>query len=316
MEKKRKLIIRYDNDLTKTPLKGLSVVDLNIFMYLLYICQDRGTEDVTIPLKVLRESTEYKTSNSQMKFMEDIYRMKQKMAGISVWARELKGPGTTTLLNVFSALTVDLAEKTLTVAVTKECAYLLNNNERKYTELEYLEYRSLKSIYSKNIYRQLRSWNSTGVWNASIEEFRDLVCIPDSYRTKDIEKRILKPAMAELEKFFDDIRYEKILDKKRGNPLKRIVIAFRKDGFKSTGLTCPYCGRPLIEKVINGASCWCHADGWKEGAPCSHIFNSVAEIKGYSEKPEDERKEEEPVYEKMPEEVKKKLEEFKEKLKA
>lgn len=306
-----KLVIRYDNDLTKTPLKGLTSIDLNIFMYLLFLCQDKGIEDVTIPLKELRINTEYKTSHGHARFAEDIYRMKQKMAGISVWAKDIKGPGTTTLLNVFSALTVDLEEKTLTVAVTKECAYLLNNIERKYTEIEYLEYRSLKSIYSKNIYRQLRSWKSTGAWIAGINEFRELVCIPESYNVKDIEKRVLKPAIKELQNIFDDIKYEKVLEKKRGNPIKTIIITFNKNSLTQTGLKCPYCGGPLIEKTINGNSCWCHVDGWKEGAACSRIFNTVAEIKGYSEQPvADSSEETESPYEAMPDEIKEKIKQF------
>lgn len=41
------------------------------------------------------------------------------------------------------------------------------------------------------------------------------------------------------------------------------------------------CGKPLIEKMINGSNCWCHADGWKDDAECKIIYNTITEIQGY-----------------------------------
>lgn len=59
---------------------------------------------------------------------------------------------------------------------------------------------ALRSIYAWRLYECLKSWESTGQWKVSVEEFAKIIEAPKSY-TKDfgsIRKWILNPALAEL----------------------------------------------------------------------------------------------------------------------
>lgn len=59
---------------------------------------------------------------------------------------------------------------------------------------------ALRSIYAWRLYECLKSWETTGQWKISVEDFAKIIEAPKSY-TKDfgsIRKWILTPALAEL----------------------------------------------------------------------------------------------------------------------
>lgn len=107
--------------------------------------------------------------------------------------------------------TVDEKERDIKLFINYYIALAMYDYHIKcgYTSFEIGEFVCLKSIYSKTIYRKLKQWKTKGYWKVGIEEFRNLLSIPESYQMNDISKRVIKIAVTELSKeldLFDDKR--------------------------------------------------------------------------------------------------------------
>ena len=66
---------------------------------------------------------------------------------------------------------------------------------------------------------------STGYYVVNIEEFRELLNIPDYYQMGNIDQKVLKPAMKELNNYFEDLEITKIKAKK-GNKIAKLEFTF------------------------------------------------------------------------------------------
>ncbi len=60
----------------------------------------------------------------------------------------------------------------------------------------------LKSTYSKNMFRLLKQYKHTGYLKIHIDDFRNRLDIPKSYRMTDINKNVFKPIIIELGSIF------------------------------------------------------------------------------------------------------------------
>lgn len=61
---------------------------------------------------------------------------------------------------LFTNFTTDYNENILTIKVNDKFSYILNNLINKYTKFDLLDFISLKSIYSKNMFKLLKQWES------------------------------------------------------------------------------------------------------------------------------------------------------------
>lgn len=95
----------------------------------------------------------------------------------------------------------------------------------------------LDSSYTKELYRQLMSHkdNQTkkGAWFVTVEDFRTILSVPESYRMADIDKRIFNQAKREfLQKKPEGIpvfsKFEVVKIKaKKGNKIQSFQIYFQ-----------------------------------------------------------------------------------------
>ena len=86
--------------------------------------------------------------------------------------------------NVFEAMplfrkfSVKLDEQIVTVRVSEEMEYILNKlniDTGNWTQFEFFEFATLKSVYSKTVYRFLKQYRKTGFWKVSLEDFKSLL---------------------------------------------------------------------------------------------------------------------------------------------
>ena len=112
--------------------------------------------------------------------------------------------------NVFEAMplfrkfSVKLDEQIVTVRVSEEMEYILNKlniDTGNWTQFEFFEFATLKSVYSKTVYRFLKQYRKTGFWKVSLEDFKSLLSIPESYQASNIDNRVLNQVMKELPRF-------------------------------------------------------------------------------------------------------------------
>lgn len=125
---------------------------------------------------------------------------------------------------MFTTFKINPEEGILTVRVNEDFIFMLNELE-KFTKFELSEFVDIKSSYVKECYRRLKQFKDTGWWLVTIEDFRYLLDIPDSYRMCDIDRRVLVPIYDELSTCFNNFEIEKI---KEGNKITKLKFKFDK----------------------------------------------------------------------------------------
>ncbi len=91
--------------------------------------------------------------------------------------------------------------------------YLLNNLGMggQYTSFNLLEFQRVRGKYAKTLYRLLKQYKSTGILSVEWTQFRDLLDIPKDYEMRNIDQKVLTPALKELHKIypFEHLSYKK-----------------------------------------------------------------------------------------------------------
>ena len=87
----------------------------------------------------------------------------------------------------------------------------------------------------------MKQWRTTGKAEFSIERFREMLDVPESYTSGEVTRRVVLQIMKELSPFFEGLEYKVIKGSGRGTPIKSYVFKFK----KQSGL--PY----QTENVIN-----------------------------------------------------------------
>lgn len=306
-------IVSTSNVLTDLPLRKFNANELDLLMVMCQRLKNKGTTEISLSFREIRNLAHYKPKDTTQ-LAEDIRSTNKKLLELNIMLRDDEKPGRTVQFALFKRFITDEKAQLLEVSVNEEFQWILNKligAPEGYTSFELRQFVELKSSYSKTCYRQLKRYKDTGWWEVDINDFRRLLDIPKSYRMANINQTVLKPIEDELSSIFKHFSITKIPIKKsgRGRPkIEKIRFDFDPepkwdDGDqeffkqnrmkKNCNFLCPDCGKPLVEKVINGSNCWCHIDGYKNDATCRRIFNSVAEIEGYEDdkkKSEEEKK--------------------------
>ena len=279
------------NNLNSIPLEGFNGVQLDLFMGICSIMEGKGDAEEHIPLKRIREECNYK-STSNKRLLKDLEETKEKLRELNYASIETEDfEGDVTLFTVFGK---SKKKNEWVVAVNKYATYLLNNLTKQWTAIRIREFTSLRSKYSKLLYKQLMQWRSEGIYIASVENLRKVLDIPESYETKYINSKIMNPSVKELSKFFPGLKsvpMDKERQGKEGRPVTdRYMLLFEPEIAEKEAIDteykvekediCPLCDQPLVYKRLteDGNYCWCHTDGYKKNAKCSKIWNTREEI--------------------------------------
>ena len=116
--------------------------------------------------------------------------------------------------------------KELKIKINPDLAYLVKDIRKNYTEYDLQEFLSIKGKYTRTLYQNLKKFRSTGIFRVKWDNFLDLMGIPNTYQSGDIDKQILKPSIKALTGTFQNIMYTKIKQKGRGRGGKVVAIEF------------------------------------------------------------------------------------------
>lgn len=111
---------------------------------------------------------------------------------------------------LFKEFITDTQECTLTVSVWEETRYILNDISNNFTRFELNEFIKLESKYSKRLYKLLKQYRTTGYYYTSKEQLYKDLDIPESYANNDFNKRALKPAIEECQKYIKELKYDTV----------------------------------------------------------------------------------------------------------
>lgn len=225
-------VVRYNNGLNGVALRTFSAVDMDLFWTICSKMKRKGTNQEIFSFEEIREISKYNQRGTEV-FSNDVIRMADRLGNLAfyfedehVWER----------LNLFQRFLVDKDKETLTVKVNEQFEFILNSIGTNFTRFELEIMTNLTSSYSKELYRQLmahRDKNSKrGAWFVRVDDFRDLLAVPESFRMTNINKRILEVAEKEFTQpnkdgvaIFSSFRVEKVKARK-GNKIQSFRIYF------------------------------------------------------------------------------------------
>ncbi|WP_339064446.1 replication initiation protein [Fusobacterium polymorphum] len=236
-------IVKFHNDLNKIKFNEFNLYDYKIFFVACVKVLEKGDNLIEIDFSELRKILELTKRNTvSTEYLENmILETANKLSKINfnIENRFFKG---------FSTLFTDFyipkeGEKKLYVKINDKTKYILNNLVRNFTLANLQLLNSLASKYSYRLYLELKQFENIDdknkfekdgrfyCWrNFEIENFREIMDIPESYKMNDIDKRVLKPSLKELEKYFEDIFITKV---KKLRKVTNIIFyfIFKKDDF-------------------------------------------------------------------------------------
>lgn len=120
-------------------------------------------------------------------------------------------------------------EAVLTAFLTEDFYRILYDfDDIGFTQIELKKFVSLESKYSKTLFRKLSQFKGSGKYVVKQEDFRAIFDIPESYKQSDIMKRVINPALEELQSEFKDLKCELHYAMQRGKPVDRYTFTFTK----------------------------------------------------------------------------------------
>lgn len=216
-------IVKFHNDLNKIKFNEFNLYDYKIFFVACVKVLEKGDNLIEIDFSELRKILELTKKNTvSTEYLENmILETANKLSKINfnIENRFFKG---------FSTLFTDFyipkeGEKKLYVRINEKTKYILNNLVRNFTLANLQLLNSLTSKYSYRLYLELKQFENIDdknkfekdgrayCWrNFEIENFREIMDIPESYKMNDIDKRVLKPSLKELQTYFEDIFITKV----------------------------------------------------------------------------------------------------------
>lgn len=221
MDKKSELAVKYQNEMNLVPLKNFNAKQMDLFFALCARMKDRGLDKVRFSFEELKELSNYKMTATQA-FVADLEKLYKDM--LSLTYRE-KTQSKIKYFVLFNGFEIDTENHYVEVSVNPELAPLINGLTTEFSKFELSAFTSIRSTYTKTLFRLLMQYQSTGYYVIGVDEFRELLNTPKSYRMSDIDKVVIKPSLKELNNYFENLEVTKIKAKK-GNKIAKLEFTF------------------------------------------------------------------------------------------
>lgn len=187
--------MKFSNQFNNQALRKFTALDLDVLMAICTKVRDRGTEEVGFTFDELRKLMRSKKNLTDAEMTKLIVEVNERLLALNF--KFLDGSKIIQFA-LFSCFETDPNEATLTVAVNERFSFLLNELTANFTRFELAEFADLKSSYAKEFYRRAKQYRATGIWTVSLEDFIRFLDVPKSYRSSDLNTRVLQPIMEEL----------------------------------------------------------------------------------------------------------------------
>lgn len=292
------IITKQHNDLIDLPLRKFNASEMDILLGLCSKVQNEHLNEITLSFKQIKELAHYKNKNDDDLF-KSIERTKDKLKSLNF---QIGSSDEYVDFVLFRTFIISKQKKMLTVKINEDFEYMLNNLTENYTSLELKLSASLRTTYAKAMYKQLRRFRSTGLWQVSAEKFREYMDVPASYKMSQIKERIIDKAIEELSPTFKGLHVEYIKEGRKGKgrrkvtgfkflftPEKRkpagespvsIDYIARAGGWNKTGKYCPVCLQEIYEKKLKstyGEYILLGHPDFKTGI-CDKTFNDYSQL--------------------------------------
>lgn len=222
-----KEIIKYHNDMNKVSFAGFKEKELNLFFSICQKMKDKGANEIVFSFSDLRKLSQY-SNRSIERFYSDLDRVYKKMLELNLKYEDEKEIRRFVL---FSKYIIKKNEQIIIIKASEDFEYILNKLIGTFTKFDLVDFVSLKSVYSKNMFKLLKQWESKKSIKYEVEGLRKVLGVPSKYTTSNFNDRVLKPIMEELPKYFNELCLEKLKTGKKVTHLKFTWIS-RKEEIK------------------------------------------------------------------------------------
>ena len=273
-------IVKYHNDLNKLKFYLFGELEQNILMGVFLNARFNNMREFVLTADDIskflpqRNPSKQEIFNRVMSLRENLFKID--------YTHEIKldnGLIELSFYNIFSVFTLVYTTENrefeyLKIKISDDFSYLIHNLTKHFTQFELEEFLFLSGKYTKALYIHLKQFRTTGVWRVSWDNFKELLGIPSNYRMCDIDLRILKPSVAQLQEPlnlfersrtpFKNLKYTKIKGKGRGRggAIKEIEFTFDKQTAQGEHIT-HFMGQEIAPS---------HAKEYKEPQKLEPIF--------------------------------------------
>jgi plasmid replication initiation protein/uncharacterized Zn finger protein (UPF0148 family) len=297
-QKGYRIMIKYHNDMNLVAFKNFNQRELNIFFSICALMKEKGDNTITFSYNELKKLINAKLPTNQV-FEDLLVSTYNKLLELQLGYHD---ENKIVRFVLFTGYTVDKEKKEISIRVNHDYAYVLNDLSSNFTIFELQEFNTLASSYSKNMFRLLKQFKSTGHYTVSVDEFRRLLDIPEYYTMKRITDKILSVILKELSSYFVDLKVTKI---KEGRTIKTLDFRFKPQHYtdnqvmtidikaenshdlaveekRKEEVLCPKCGKPLVLLYNkNGDTFWGHVDYLVN--TCKETYSTKEEIETIKE---------------------------------
>ena len=230
-------IVKYSNELHELKFNSLTEAQQNVFFTLLQ--QFRNTEGYTLQLdfnEVFELAQIAEGSNYRKEILDKLGRLQEFKFRFQV-----NDLGDLQQDIIFPSIRVDSENRILKIKVSAGFKdRYITSPLKGWTRYELAEFVGLSGTYAKTIYRYLKQFRQTGYWRIRYDHFKELLGIPDSYQSNNIDQRILRPALKELSA-------ERSLFNQRRTLFKGLVVKKIKNGRSIEALEFCFEPQPLSD---------------------------------------------------------------------
>ncbi|MEF9985415.1 MAG: replication initiation protein [Bacilli bacterium] len=198
-------LLKYHNHMNDVSFNGFSEKELNLFFSLIFLAKEKGVTKLVIPFSELKELAV--GDKNRERFLKNLENVNSKLIKLG---HRVEIGNKIHIFSLFNVFTIDQDTDELIVQVNEIFSYMLNDLVGNFTKFDLIEFVSLKSAYSKNMFKLLKQWESARIKEFKINDFRDILNIPQGFTMSKINERVLNPILMELSEYFPNLKLEKI----------------------------------------------------------------------------------------------------------
>ncbi|MGL5990069.1 replication initiation protein, partial [Cetobacterium sp.] len=217
-------LVEYDSKMNELNFGKFNEKELDLFFSICHKMKNKDIEDVSLTFQELKTLSGY-SQKGLTRFIKDLQSVYRKLLNINM---TIETKTTITGFVLFTKYKIEKDAGVVEITVNKEFKYILNNIS-KFTKFDLMEFTNLKSSYARNLFRLFKQYdkNSEGsyFYKVKIEDFRNLLEVPKSYKMADIDIRILHPCLEQLKPLFPGLTLEKI---KVGVKITNLLFTWKK----------------------------------------------------------------------------------------
>ncbi|HGN7069634.1 TPA: replication initiation protein [Staphylococcus aureus] len=213
----------YKNEMNLVPLRRFTATEINLFFAMCNKLKEQDTNTLRLSFDELKKTSNYSPETRNInRFANDLDNVYKKMLNLTI---RYEDDDVIERFVLFNHYRIHKREQYLEISTSSNLKHILNSITNNFTKFELKEMTRLKSTYSKNMFRLLKQYKHTGYLKIHIDDFKNRLDIPKSYRMTDINKNVFKPIIIELGSIFNNLTINKIKAKK-GRKIEWIEFTF------------------------------------------------------------------------------------------